>query len=137
MNSLEKSAALAGRFMLSLVFILSGLSKLAGWSSTAGMMASKGIPMANVLLAGTVAIEVLGGLAILFGLHARLAAGILFLFLIPVTLIFHNFWTMQGMERIDMMAHCLKNVSIMGGLLMIVALGAGGYSLDARKRTAQ
>jgi putative oxidoreductase len=57
---------------------------------------------------------------------------LLFLYLIPTTLLFHNFWALQGIERQDNMAHFLKNLAIMGGLLVLAANGAGAHSVDAR-----
>jgi putative oxidoreductase len=57
----------------------------------------------------------------------------MFLYLIPVSLVMHNFWAYAGMERVDQMMHFLKNLSIMGGLLMVTAFGAGRLSLDGRR----
>jgi putative oxidoreductase len=133
MNGLEKGSALLGRFLLSLIFILSGFMKISGWTQTAGYMSAEGFPMVSVMLAGTILVEMAGGLGLLVGFRARIAAGILFLFMIPTTLIFHNFWAPQGPERMDNMAHFLNNLAVMGGLLMVVALGAGALSLDARR----
>jgi putative oxidoreductase len=56
--------------------------------------------------------------------------------LIPTTLLFHNFWAMQGMEQQDNMIHFLKNLAIMGGLLILAAYGAGAFSIDARRSKA-
>ncbi|HSY60047.1 MAG TPA: DoxX family protein, partial [Terriglobales bacterium] len=74
-----------------------------------------------------------GGLAILAGFQTRVAAWVLFVYLIPVSLAFHNFWAMQGMAQQDNMIHFLKNISIMGGLLVLAANGAGGASVDASR----
>ena len=70
----------------------------------------------------------------LAGFYARAGALLLFLFLIPTTLIFHNFWTLEGMEQQNEMQHFTKNVTIMGGLLLVVGLGAGPISYDAWQR---
>ena len=129
---MNKVTTLAGRILLSLIFVLSGLTKIMGWSSTAGYMQSKGLPHVPVLLAGAILCEVGGGLLLMLGYRARLVAWLLFLYLIPTTLIFHNFWTLQGMERMDNMAHFLKNLAIMGGMLIVAGSGAGPLSLDAR-----
>ncbi len=134
MSGMEKSSSLVGRLLLSFIFVLSGCSKIAGWNQSTAFIASKGIPIVNMMLASAVIVEVLGGLALLVGFRARIAAGVLFLFLIPTTVIFHNFWALQGMERMDNMAHFLKNLAIMGGLLMVVAFGPGPLCLDARRR---
>jgi putative oxidoreductase len=77
-----------------------------------------------------------GGLAVLAGFKTRIAAWLLFLYLIPTTFVFHNFWTMQGMERQDGMVHFMKNLAIMGGLLLLAASGPGERSVDSRAARA-
>lgn len=129
---MNKVVTLAGRILLSLIFVLSGLTKIMGWAGTAGFMQSKGLPFVPVLLSGAIICEVVGGLLLMLGYRARLVAWVLFLYLIPTTLIFHNFWALQGMERMDNMAHFLKNISIMGGMLIVAGSGAGPLSLDAK-----
>ncbi|MFZ0639454.1 MAG: DoxX family protein [Candidatus Acidiferrales bacterium] len=135
MNAYDRVLPLIGRILISIVFLLSGIMKLMSWSMVASMMASKGFPIATVMLAGAVIVEILGGLCLLLGFKARIAAFILFLYLIPTTLAFHNFWTMQGPMRMDNQGHFLKNVAIMGGLLMVAAYGAGKLSIDGRATT--
>ncbi|HTU36279.1 MAG TPA: DoxX family protein [Candidatus Acidoferrum sp.] len=130
-NSGSATVSLFGRILLSAIFILSGFSKLFMFHSIAGMLSGKGFPLATLAAAVAIAIELLGGLAILAGFHAKLTAWIVFLYLIPTTLTFHNFWTMQGMMRMDNQIHFLKNLAIMGGLLLLASNGAGRYSLDA------
>lgn len=122
---------LFGRVLLSAIFILSGFTKIFAFHAMAGMLAAKGFPLAAVAAGIAIAIEVVGGLAILTGFKAKVAAWIVFLYLIPTTLMFHNFWTMQGGMRMDNQAHFLKNLAIMGGLLLLASNGAGRYSLDA------
>jgi len=122
-----------GRVLICLVFVLSGLSKVMAYSMMVGYAASRGLPMANVALGAAAALEILGGLAILAGFQTKIVAWLLFLFLIPTTLLFHNFWTMQGMERMDNQGHFLKNLAIMGGLLILAANGAGVYSIDSSR----
>jgi putative oxidoreductase len=133
MNSSNNVVTLAGRILMSVVFLLSGVMKLAAYSQVVGYAASKGLPMAGVAIAIAAAVEVLGGLAILAGCQTRIAAWVLFVYLIPVSLVFHNFWAMQGMAQQDNMIHFLKNISIMGGLLILAANGAGGASADASR----
>ena len=126
-------APLAGRLMISAIFIFSGLSKLAAHAAMAGYAAAKGLPAADLAIWLAAAIEVFGGLAILLGFQTRIAAWVLFAYLIPTSLVFHNFWALQGMERMDNQAHFLKNVAIMGGLLFVATFGAGAYSIDAAR----
>lgn len=133
MSPSNNVVTLAGRILMSVVFLLSGVMKLAAYSQVVGYAASKGLPMAGVAIAIAAAVEVLGGLAILAGFQTRIAAWVLFVYLIPTSLVFHNFWAMQGMAQQDNMIHFLKNISIMGGLLGLAANGAGGASVDASR----
>lgn len=110
-----------GRFLLSVIFILSGLGKIPHFSAVAGMMASKGIPLASVALLITLIIEIGGGLLLLTGFKARYAAMVLAIWLIPVTLTFHNFWAYQGQQLQEQMVNLLKNLAIIGGLLVVAA----------------
>ena len=129
--------SLVGRVLISLIFVLSGFMKIMGFGMMAGVLHSKGFPMASVALAVTILIELGVGLSLLVGFQARAAAWILFLFLIPTTFLFHNFWAVApGMEQQDQMAHFLKNMAIMGGLLGVAANGAGRLSVDAKRNAA-
>jgi putative oxidoreductase len=130
MSAIERYAPLAGRILLSLIFIISGAGKIFGFSGTAAFMASQGLPLASLLLTATIALEIVGGLSLLLGFKARWLALLLFLFLIPTTIIFHNFWAASGEAMQMQMGHFLKNLGIMGGLLYVVAYGAGPLSID-------
>jgi putative oxidoreductase len=114
----QKWIPAAGRILLGAIFVLSGLGKIATWQATLGYMASKGMPASNVLLGLTVALEVLGGLSVVTGIGARWAAPLLAAYLVPTTLIFHNFWAAPDAEKQMQMANFMKNISIIGGLLM-------------------
>jgi len=125
---------LVGRILISAIFLTSGIAKLVDTSGTVGYMESQGIPSAYALAIIAGLAEVLGGLAILFGFLTRLGAFGLFVFMIPTTLIFHDFWTMEGAEAKTQMVNFMKNLAVMGGLAVLVAQGAGRYSVDARLR---
>ncbi|MGH9709677.1 MAG: DoxX family protein, partial [Candidatus Acidiferrales bacterium] len=124
---------LVGRILISVIFLLSGIEKLMTWHGSAAFLASKGFPIADVMLAGAVVVEILGALCLITGFQTRIAALIMFLYLIPATLMFHNFWAMQGAMRADNQGHFLKNLAIMGGLLMVAAYGPGRLSIDASR----
>jgi len=111
-----------GRLALGAIFLLSGLGKLADLHGTAAHMRSAHMPAVPLFLAGAITLEILGGLSVISGFRARWGATALIVFLIPATLIFHNFWAYQGMERQMQMINFLKNVSIGGGLLYLLAL---------------
>jgi putative oxidoreductase len=127
------TAALVGRILLALIFILSGYGKLTGFTGTAAFMTSKGLPFAEVLAALSIAVELGGGLAIVFGWKVREAAALIFLWMIPVTLIFHNPLGLDPALAKQQMIHLQKNLAIMGGLLGLFAFGPGGFGLDAKK----
>jgi putative oxidoreductase len=108
--------------------------KIMGFGMMTGVLHSKGVPMAPVALALTIVIELGVGLMLLVGFKVRAAAWILLLFLIPTTLLFHNFWAVApGVEQQNAMAHFLKNLAIMGGLLSFAANGGGSLSVDAKR----
>ena len=125
-----KFGPLAGRVMLALIFLISGYAKIGDFAGTAGYMASKGIPFAEIALVLTIIIEIGGGAMLVAGWKARWAALALFLFLIPATLIFHNFWAVEAAQFQNQMNHFLKNVCILGGMLYIMAYGPGPLSID-------
>ncbi|HEY2922284.1 MAG TPA: DoxX family protein [Candidatus Binatia bacterium] len=111
----------SGRVLLSVIFLLSGLGKIIDWDGNAQAMASQGMPLIPLLLIGAIITELAGGLSVLLGWKARWGALLLFLYLIPTTLIFHNFWAFTGAEMQTQLVNFLKNLSIMGGLLLVAA----------------
>ena len=125
---------LAGRLLLALIFVISGYNKLVGFDGTVGYIASKGLPLPQLAAAAAIAIELIGGILLVIGWQTRWAATAIFLFMIPTTLIFHAFWAAPAanlqMETIQFM----KNLCIMGGMLYVMAFGAGPLSLDNSKR---
>jgi len=136
MEQLEKYGALLARIFLVSIFILAGVSKISNFSGTQAYMASRGMSATALLLPGAILIEMGGGLAVLLGYKTRLVALLLFLFLIPTTLIFHTaFGGSFPPEQMQIQqAMVLKNLAIMGGLLTLAVHGAGSLSLDARQR---
>ena len=127
MNTLQSLAAPLGRILLSLIFVQSGIGKIAQYAGTQGYMESAGVP--GALLPLVIAVELAGGLAVILGWHARLAAFLLAGFSLLSGLLFHGNFADQ-MQMILFM----KNVALAGGFLMIVSHGAGPYSVDNRKR---
>lgn len=124
--------ALVARVLLSAIFLVSGFAKIADWNGTAEHMASQHMPMVPLFLVLAIVCEVGGGLMLLLGFKTRFAAVILFLYLIPVTLVFHHFWTLSGAERLPQMVNFMKNLAILGGLAEVFAFGAGRLSVDHR-----
>lgn len=122
--------ALVGRILLSLIFLLSGVSKIMDWHGTMQFMASKGMPLVPFFLAGAVFIEIFGSLAVLLGYKARLGAFLLAIFIIPAAVIFHDFWNVQGAQHLTEKLMFMKDMAILGGLLQVLAFGPGSLSLD-------
>lgn len=137
MSTLLNCAAGFGRLLLSLIFVMSGVHKIMAWSDTASRMEAEGMPLVPLLLAGAIVFEIGGGLSVMLGIRARLGAAALIVFLIPTTLIFHDFWTFEGQEQQLQMIHFMKNLAIMGGLFVVAAVGPGGCCLvDGRSPRA-
>ena len=120
---------LVGRVLLALLFVTSGYGKLTDFAGTAGYMAATltALPMSAIyiLLVTTIVVELGGGLLIMLGWYARLAATAILLFLVPVTVIFHPFWAADDAQRMMQQIMFMKNLSIMGGMLLIAAFGPG------------
>lgn len=127
------AAALAGRILLALIFILSGYGKITAFAGTSAYMTSKGVPFAEVLAALSIAVELGGGLAIVFGWKAREAAILIFFWMIPVTLMFHNPLGLDPAMAKQQMIHLEKNLSIMGGLLVLFAFGPGRFGFETKQ----
>ena len=128
MKTFQSLAAPAGRILISLIFVVSGISKLGNFSGTQGYMESVGVP--SMLLPVVIAVELLGGLAIILGWHTRIAAFLLAGFSMVSAVLFHaNFGDQMQMIMF------MKNLALAGGFLMIVALGAGPWSIDNRNRS--
>jgi len=124
----------AGRVLLALLFLWSGFGKIIGFEGTVGYIASKGMPLPQLAALGAILIEVGGGLLLVIGWHTRWAAAALLLFMIPATLIFHNFWAVDAAQAQGQLIHFMKNLSITGGILYVMAFGAGPLSVDNRGR---
>jgi len=120
MNNATNKFYPIGRALIGVLFAVSGVNKILGFSYVSGWMASSGLPMADVLLAATIVLELGGGLLLITGFQAGLAAAALALFLVPVTALFHAFWSADAAGFQGQLTHFLKNVGVFGGLLMVV-----------------
>ena len=126
--------ALLGRLMLSVIFVWGGYGKLLAASATQAYIAKSGLPVPELAWAVAVFVELVVGLALMFGLFTRLSAAVLAVWCIVTALVFHS-----DLGSREMLIQALKNVGIAGGMLYAVALGGGAYSLDAmlaRRRVA-
>jgi len=120
-----------GRFFFVFIFLMTPLSHFSPMGI--GYAAHQGVPMAGVLVPLSGVIAFVGAVLVLLGFHARLGAWLLVLFLVPVTLAMHNFWTVADpmMAQVQR-AMFFKNLSMLGGALLIAHFGAGPMSVDER-----
>jgi len=126
MKTFQDLAAPAGRILLALMFLIAGVNKISGYAGMQGYMESMGVP--GALLPVVIALEVLGGITLMLGWHTRVTAFLLAGFTLLATLIFHS-----NLGDQTQMLFFLKNLSVAGGLLMVVSHGAGPYSIDNRR----
>ena len=128
MTSSQRFTTFFGRVLLSLIFVLSGVGKLVDHAGTVGYISSVHAPMPELAYWIAVIIEVGFGFALLVGFKARFSAFGLAVFTLAAAFLFHNNFS----DQIQMIMF-LKNITIIGGLLLVVAHGAGGFSIDNRK----
>ena len=139
MDAALKPLPVLARILLSLIYVLAGIGKLENPGTTVAHMASTGIPFANVLVYGAIAVELGVGLMLMTGLFARAAAFVLFFYTLALALIFHAYWTMPAAAARAQHSEFFGHLAMMGGMLYVVSFGAGAFSLDAlvgRARTA-
>jgi putative oxidoreductase len=122
---MPNAIALLGRILLSIIFILSGYGKLTAIAGTAQYFANAGLPVPTVTAVIVGLIELLGGLAVLFGFQTRIAAWVLAIFSVAAALVAHMNWA-DAMQLINFQ----KNLAMAGGLLVLAAFGPGAYSVD-------
>jgi putative oxidoreductase len=125
MEWLKAFAILIGRILLIVIFLQSGIGKIGNFEGTARYMASQGMPFTNFFLVGAIFFELVGSITVIFGYFTRFGTLLLLIFLIPTTLVFHTNFA-DRMQMIQFM----KNVSMFGGCLLLLAAGAGRFSVD-------
>lgn len=132
-KSVSKGATVVvGRLLFTSIFLMSGLNHFS--KQTIGYAAAQGVPFASLAVPLSGIIALAGGLSILLGYRAKLGAWLIILFLVPVTLMMHNFWAAKDPMMAQMqMIMFMKNVSMIGGALLISQFGAGPLSLDSRR----
>jgi len=130
MTAVEKFLPLVGRILIALIFIRGGINKLCAIDGTIAQMSSHGIPLSNILVWGAIVLELGGGLMLIAGLLARWVALALFFYTLVLALIFHAYWVMPEAQQREQAASFFGHLSMMGGMLFVVAFGAGGFSLD-------
>lgn len=128
----QNAAALLGRTLLAVMFLLAGFGKIGGFAGTAAYIASKGLPLPELLAAGTIVLEIGAGLALLLGWKARWAALALAVFTVLASVLFHNYWAMPADQQRMQMLMFMKNLAVTGGMLMVFVFGPGAWSIDRK-----
>jgi len=144
-------SVLLARILLSAFFLWNGANLISAWVQNTDALGgqltavlgeavgNQGVALAHLVLLLEVLCLLVGGLLLLIGFRGRLAALLLIIFLVPDTFVLHSFWTVAPPEVAEQLTHFLKNVGLLGGLLMVLGFGSGGFSVDlvmGRKKAA-
>ena len=134
-RTLQGIVAVLGRILLCTIFLLSAVgNKIPNFQAVAGYMAKEGVPAPQVMLAGAIVFLIAGSLSIILGYRARIGAALLLAFLVLATYFFHDFWTLSDPQaRQEQTIQFMKNLGLMGAMLLVIANGTGPMSLDGRR----
>src|SRR5712692_9714494 len=122
-----------GRVLLCTIFLLAAVgNKIPHFSDVTKIMESVGVPAPQFLLAGAIVFLLVGSVSVILGYKARIGAALLLTFLVLATYYFHPFWKLEGQAQQEQMAHFMKNLSMMGAMLFVIANGSGPMSVDSR-----
>lgn len=132
-SSLQNPLALVSRLLFAVMFLPAGIGKITGFSGTVGYIASVGLPMPAAAAAAAIAVEVLGSLALIFGVGTRFAALVLAFFTLVASFFFHAYWAAPADQQMVVQLLFFKNIAIVGGLLALTAFGAGAWSVDGQR----
>jgi putative oxidoreductase len=130
MNDVNDELILAARLLLATLFLIFGWRKLRDFSGTIKQMVQLGVPAPVLAAAVALFMELPVAFAVAVGAFARPSALLMFFYTLGTALIGHRYWTMTGADYVDGMDSFYKNLSIMGGFLLLYVTGPGKYSLD-------
>jgi putative oxidoreductase len=131
LEAIRGPVTVLGRVLLSTIFVLSAVgNKIPHFSDVAKVMGSVGIPAPKLMLVGAIVFLLVGSLSVILGFKARSGAFLLLVFLVLATYYFHAFWKLEGQAQQEQMIEFMKNLSMMGAMLFIVANGSGPMSVD-------
>ena len=135
---MQSVLSLVGRIAIATIFLMSAVgNKIPNFSGVAAYMASESVPMPQLMLVGGIVFLVAGSLSVIAGFKTQIGAALLLIFLILATYFFHDFWNFEGEARQNQMIQFMKNLSLMGTMLFLIANGPGKLSLDNRKPETQ
>ncbi len=130
---MQAAASLFARIMIATIFLMSAVgNKIPKFDSVAQYMAAEGVPLPQVALVGAIIFLIVGSLSVIAGFKIRIGAALLLVFLVLATYFFHDFWTFEGQEQQTQMIQFMKNLSLMGTMVFLMANGAGQLSMDAK-----
>ncbi len=129
--SFTRYLPLFGRICLCLIFFYGSISNFLEFNQTKQSMTEMELPIPAVLLIGNIVFQLVGAISLLLGFKVQWGAIILIVFLIPTTLVYHDFWA-----KPDQIIAFLKNIGLIGGLLLLIQTGAGPVSLDGENRNS-
>ncbi len=132
-QSTQDAFTLAARLLMVALFLPAGIGKLTGFEATVGYVASVGLPLPSAAAALALVVEIVGSVALLLGFHTRIAALVLAGFTLAASYFFHAFWAVPADQVMVTQLLFYKNIAVAGGLLALVAGGAGRWSVDARR----
>ena len=133
-NTIQGVGTLLGRVMIATIFFMSAVgNKIPNFNDVATYMASEGVPLPQIMLAGAILFLIAGSTSLIVGFKARSGAGLLLVFLVLATYFFHDFWNFEGQEQQMQMIQFMKNLSLMGTMVFLIANGSGAMSLDKRQ----
>jgi putative oxidoreductase len=121
---------LVGRILMSVLFLWAAAAKLMALQGTVSYMASKHMPYIYWFLAGALFLQIAGGISLLLGYRARWGVWMLIIFIIPASVVFHDFWNSSGSTRLIEQMMFMKDMAILGGLFAFTVAGPGSYSFD-------
>src|SRR5208282_3576373 len=121
-----------GRLLLATIFFMAAVgNKIPHFSDVAKYMESAGVPASQFMLAGAIVFLLAGSVSVIVGYQARIGAALLLTFLVLASYYFHPFWRLEGQAQQEQMIHFMKNLSMMGAMLFIMANGSGPMSVDS------
>ena len=129
----QSQMLLVGRTLLALIFLIAGIRKLMAVAGTVGYFTKLGMPVPEIMVWVSIVVEIGGAALLIVGWQTRRVAWLMIIFVAIATLMAHRFWQFDAAQYANQMNHFLKNVAIIGGLLYVAMLGAGGLSVDARR----
>jgi putative oxidoreductase len=130
-NGFGNELILAARLLLATLFLIFGWRKVRDYSGTVDQMAQLGLPMPVLVAIVSIIMEVPVAFAVAVGAFTRPAAALMALYALGTALIGHRYWTVKGADYVDTLEGFYKDLSIMGGFLLLYITGAGKYSIDA------